>query len=273
LKGVTFNMVTVEASNSGQGLSIQYAALGGSRNSFVLEDVALEDIKNLVDQKWWITGKVVENASDNVHVGENFALGPFILVPQMGQQVAYRSGAHTGFLVMLCYALLLAQAYITPEDLGLKREISLAIHSSRVCTLIKACKLCEQAQCRGDDGVFIGSSRGTAHETACYSWLQYRLRQESAVLGELTVAGEDLEEQRQHGCDLGQDGLKVGFGSIVPRLYEMLQESAILIISPPPFLGIEIVAENGTAAGKVVWFCRVQDRVEKAFEQTQACAD
>jgi hypothetical protein len=84
------------------------------------------------------------------------------------------------------------------------------------------------------------------------------------------MARKDLEQQRKYSRDLRQDGFVICLGSIVPCLGEVLQEDLVLLVSSPSFLGIKVFAEDGSLAGQIVLFSRVEDGIEKAFEEVQA---
>lgn len=87
------------------------------------------------------------------------------------------------------------------------------------------------------------------------------------------MAGECLEQQGQYCSDLGKDGFKVGLSSKVPSLNEILQKLRILLVPAFSFLRVEVFAKYGAPAGKVVLVGRVQDGVEEAFEEAQACTN
>jgi hypothetical protein len=81
------------------------------------------------------------------------------------------------------------------------------------------------------------------------------------------VAGKDFEQEREYGCDLRDDRIVVGLDGMIPSLGQILQEDMILLITSFPFLCIEIFAQDGSLAGQIEVFGRVEEGIEESFEQ------
>jgi hypothetical protein len=56
-------------------------------------------------------------------------------------------------------------------------------------------------------------------------------------------------------------------------LDEVLQEDGILCILSSSLLAVEVFAEDGALAGKVMFLSGIENRVQKSFEQVQAYTD
>jgi hypothetical protein len=165
---------------------------------------------------------MVEDASDNVDVGQYFALRAFILVPQVRKEVSYCRRSDTGSFLVVCDTLLFAQTNVASQNFGLECEVSLRVDGPRMRALVEPGKLGEQSQCRRYNVLLVRRSGSATDKPTCNRWLQYGLDQESAIFGEFAVAGEHLEQERKHSRYLRKNSFEVGLGGKIPCLDDVL---------------------------------------------------
>jgi hypothetical protein len=155
--------------------------------------------------------------------------------------------------------LLSSKIDVPSKYFGLKCKVPLRVDGSCMRTLVEAYKLGKQSQCRRNDIVLFGCCRCTTDKTASDGWLQECLGKKCAVLEEITVAGKDLEQEREHSCYLRDNRTVVGFHSMIPPLGEVLQKRLVLFIPSSSFLCVQVLAKYGSLAGQVVLIGWVED--------------